>query len=313
VRTPSGGLHLWFQVPPKIDFRSSVGALVPGIDIRANGSYVVTPPSYGDYEKGGNRITGPWVWENDDEPALLPDEWRKAILALKTNKPKSKVDGEAQDTIPEFTRNVTLTSLAGSMRRRGMSQGAIEAALLVENRERCRPPLDDKEVQRIAASVSKYEPGQRTSAEHDPRNADNEGFEWPEDDPSHTSSHIPEDDEETYDDPNVTDDKKAKASARRAAFKGETEASALKRIRKQWPNLDNPETIVQKAYAWYAKNSTPTRMVKIGYLWKKITTLTNLNERYALLTVPNNAAVIILREDAMPIGDPCITASGMIL
>ena len=135
VRTPSGGLHLWFQVPPKIDFRGSVGALAPGIDIRANGSYVVTPPSSGDYEKDGNRITGPWVWETDDEPALLPDEWRKAILALKTNKPKSKAAGEAPDTIPEFTRNVTLTSLAGSMRRRGMSQEAIEAALLVENRE----------------------------------------------------------------------------------------------------------------------------------------------------------------------------------
>jgi hypothetical protein len=79
----------------------------------------------------------------------------------------------------------------------------------VENRERCRPPLEDEEVLRIAASVSRYEPGQRTSAEHDPQNADNEGFEWPEDDPSHTSSHIPEDDEETYDNPNVTDDKKA--------------------------------------------------------------------------------------------------------
>jgi hypothetical protein len=60
--------------------------------------------------------------------------------------------------IAEGHRNVTLTSLAGVMRHRGMSFAAIDAALQAENAERCRPPLAEAEVFRIARSVSNYAP-----------------------------------------------------------------------------------------------------------------------------------------------------------
>jgi hypothetical protein len=68
--------------------------------------------------------------------------------------PKATDDGR----IPEGGRNIHLASLAGSMRRRGMSPAAIEAALLIENAERCDPPLPQDEVRGIAISVSRYEP-----------------------------------------------------------------------------------------------------------------------------------------------------------
>ncbi|HUU14251.1 MAG TPA: primase C-terminal domain-containing protein [Terriglobia bacterium] len=55
-------------------------------------------------------------------------------------------------------RNKTLTSFAGSMRRRGMGKKAIVAALLVENNEKCDGPLPKTEVRRIAESVARYEP-----------------------------------------------------------------------------------------------------------------------------------------------------------
>lgn len=51
-----------------------------------------------------------------------------------------------------------LTSLAGSMRRRGFSEESIAAALLKENQVRCEEPLSSDEVKKIAASVAKYEP-----------------------------------------------------------------------------------------------------------------------------------------------------------
>jgi len=60
--------------------------------------------------------------------------------------------------IPEGQRDVTLTSLAGSMRRRGMTAEAIYAALAMTNTQRCRPPLSDDSVRRIAESVSRYPP-----------------------------------------------------------------------------------------------------------------------------------------------------------
>jgi hypothetical protein len=64
-----------------------------------------------------------------------------------------------RDVWSEGERNNNLTSLAGTMRQRGMSRKAIEAGLLAENAERCKPPLTDEEVFNIATSVSRYEPG----------------------------------------------------------------------------------------------------------------------------------------------------------
>jgi hypothetical protein len=51
-----------------------------------------------------------------------------------------------------------LTSLAGSMRRRGMSAEAIAAALMAQNAQHCHPPLPEREVRAIAESVSRYAP-----------------------------------------------------------------------------------------------------------------------------------------------------------
>ncbi len=63
-----------------------------------------------------------------------------------------------EDVIPEGQRNPALSSLAGTMRRRGMTPGEIAVALAEVNRNRCRPPLPDDEVERIARSISRYAP-----------------------------------------------------------------------------------------------------------------------------------------------------------
>lgn len=71
-----------------------------------------------------------------------------------TARPAAPVDGN----ILEGGRDVALTSLAGTMRRRGFSEAAILAALQVENVGRCQPPLSDDQVAKIARSVGRYEP-----------------------------------------------------------------------------------------------------------------------------------------------------------
>lgn len=45
VRTPSGGMHVYFRMPPDIDIRSAPHKVGPGVDVRANGGYVIAPPS----------------------------------------------------------------------------------------------------------------------------------------------------------------------------------------------------------------------------------------------------------------------------
>lgn len=87
-------------------------------------------------------------------------EWPAWLLSLvqptngKTKGPAPAIEGP----ILEGARNTTLTSMAGSMRQRGMSEAAILAALRSENEARCQPPMPDEEVQQIAVSVAKYEP-----------------------------------------------------------------------------------------------------------------------------------------------------------
>ena len=61
--------------------------------------------------------------------------------------------------IREQTRNNTLFRIAAGMRSRGCSKAGILAALLVENRAQCIPPLDEAEVRGITASAGRYPPG----------------------------------------------------------------------------------------------------------------------------------------------------------
>ena len=82
--------------------------------------------------------------------------WLKK-LAIGDTRPSRKRKGMIDRTrIRNGQRNVKLTSIAGTMRSQGLSKEAIEAALLEHNRPKCDPPLDDAEVRRIAASVSRY-------------------------------------------------------------------------------------------------------------------------------------------------------------
>ena len=62
------------------------------------------------------------------------------------------------------------------MRRPGMSKSAIEAALFVENRTRCKPPLPDNEVRRIANSIGSYPPSVSIVSEIDEGSQESE---WP--------------------------------------------------------------------------------------------------------------------------------------
>lgn len=76
-----------------------------------------------------------------------------------THASTAMVGAAANDpVISESGRNNALTSMAGSMRRQGFTQEVIEAALLKHNEAFCDPPLPDKEVASIAASVARYAP-----------------------------------------------------------------------------------------------------------------------------------------------------------
>jgi len=95
------------------------------------------------------------------------------LLLKKDDEPRRQPEGQVGDKILDGKRNASLASLAGTMRHRGMSQEAIEAALLAENRK-CSPPLPEAEVLSIARSISRYAPGGQGPAT---------GGAWPEPEP----------------------------------------------------------------------------------------------------------------------------------
>jgi Virulence-associated protein E-like domain/Bifunctional DNA primase/polymerase, N-terminal/Primase C terminal 1 (PriCT-1) len=147
ARSGGGGQHLYFTWPGE-PIRLSVGKLGAGLDIRGDGGYIIAPPSL-------HHTTGQaYTWENDLPIAPLP-EW--VLAKLQAPPPRQEGHG-AGTTIPEGQRNSTLTSLAGRWRRIGMPPKVLEAGLLVHNAQWCTPPLPEAEVQKIAASVGRYDP-----------------------------------------------------------------------------------------------------------------------------------------------------------
>jgi hypothetical protein len=79
-------------------------------------------------------------------------------LAGRLNGHRKSAATAVAERIPYGQRDDTLASLAGTMRRRGMSEDAILAALREENAAKCDPPLPEEDLRRIAHSVAGYRP-----------------------------------------------------------------------------------------------------------------------------------------------------------
>jgi hypothetical protein len=154
LRAETGnGYHLYFKTDQAI--RNSSGKLGAGIDIRGDGGYVVAPPSI---HFSGKQ----YLFSNDYPIAELPDAITRLLLepALAQDEIIVSEAGQIDREAVEGNRNDFLTKSAGSLRRKGFSADEIEALLLVSNQKRCKPPLSDREVRRIAKSVSRYSPAE---------------------------------------------------------------------------------------------------------------------------------------------------------
>jgi hypothetical protein len=150
VKTPSGGRHLYFRSPPGVEIRLSASQVAPGVDIRAWGGLVVA---------AGSEIDGRMYEVIADLPiADLPPEMVEHILKSPGSRSKAARAERIPEVIPEGEREFQLSSLAGSMRRRGASAAVILAAIREMNEEQCVPPLEDDDLERIAHSIARYDP-----------------------------------------------------------------------------------------------------------------------------------------------------------
>lgn len=156
----AGGVHLVFedpvpggigQAPP----RRRDGSVLPHIDVRSAGGYLVAP---GSLHANGKL----YVAEASSDPldGVLPAPAPEALVSWlrapsSNGAPTRLVADEPGRVFHDGERKRSLVSLAGSMHTRGMSEAAVVAAVIAEDAERCIPPLGEKEAARIARTVTK--------------------------------------------------------------------------------------------------------------------------------------------------------------
>lgn len=143
VATPSGGRHLYYI---SRSGRNAVD-LLPGVDCRYAGGYVLVPPS---------TINGvPYKAENSNHIAAGGEVLEK-LLSYQNGGRTEKF--ELPEDIPEGSRNNIIFKLAASLRDKGLTREAILAACEAENAGKCSPPLSDQELITIVDSAMKYTP-----------------------------------------------------------------------------------------------------------------------------------------------------------
>ena len=148
--TAGGGFHHIADYTPEI--RSC--KLTEGVDLLADGRYFVAFPSTIE----GRR----YEWEASSDPFdgvapfRVPQGWMQAYTAMR--KPAERQQVTTGGGLIQGSRNNGLTALGGAMRRYGMTEAEIMAALSIANETRCEIPLPSSELAQIVKSVSRYEP-----------------------------------------------------------------------------------------------------------------------------------------------------------
>jgi putative DNA primase/helicase len=141
--TGSGGRHVLLRHPGgkvgNVTSKNGKAPLGKGIDVRADGGYIVAPPSL---HVSGKR----YKWDQQGDLADMP-AWLVETLA----KPEPAKSEPAPDRIAEGSgRWKYLLGMGSRMRLAGASLAELEVALLECNRLRNDPPYPDYQVKRIA-------------------------------------------------------------------------------------------------------------------------------------------------------------------
>jgi hypothetical protein len=170
IKTGGGGLHFYFRRVPGL--RNSESLLAPGLDIRADGGYVVIA--------GGLHASGVMYDVLCDEPLAEMPAWIiEKLSAVKRERDKPvpedtaephaprsdvsrvRIDVANGSPIPDGVQNCTLfRKVACSLRGRGAEYDEILAAVRAANDERCMgKKLDDAELRKLSKSATRYAPG----------------------------------------------------------------------------------------------------------------------------------------------------------
>lgn len=137
IDTPSGGQHIYWLANKAIEVRNSAGKLAPGVDVRADGGYVVGPGSrteQGTYEYNGQR-----------KVEKIPSWLRSALTASgsattqvqqharkTTAKPVTNGDDYALAALKGEVDNVKQTPIGVGQRNNALNTAAFKLRKFIE-------------------------------------------------------------------------------------------------------------------------------------------------------------------------------------
>lgn len=145
--TGGGGRHYYFKMPKGLKIACSTG-IMPKVDIRGEGGYVVVPPST---HSSGN--TYKWIHSIHDFEIAEAPQW---LINMILKKRRGKL---TRRLVPHGERNYEASRWSGKLIRQFKGQEEAEAKAWLElqkwNEECCQPPLDDKELRTVYESILK--------------------------------------------------------------------------------------------------------------------------------------------------------------
>ena len=175
--TGGGGSHMYYKHPGF--WIEQAAALMPGIDLRGDGGFVVAPPS--------KHVSGAiYQWEIGSGPAERPyGDWPEKLERLRIahqnepkplngNGPAGGPVGKGRGIDPEEIirrgiavgeRNDTLARVAGHFASDAKDEAEVLRNTLYINAEACAEPLEHSELRKIVASIWSREAGRRLQTE----------------------------------------------------------------------------------------------------------------------------------------------------
>ena len=184
VHTPGGGMHLWYK------YKEGMGnatRILPGIDIRGDGGYVIVPPSmnevgaYYTWDSQYNLKTAtlgeipainvpkkgslspPKEESNIRDSSLSPPSPASAYYS--TEKPKSQDLYSRHICLEEGTRDESLFTIANALIRARIDEKEVKEVLNIISRS-CTPPFPTTEAERkISSAIERASRRERPIAE----------------------------------------------------------------------------------------------------------------------------------------------------
>jgi len=162
VRTPSGGVHLWFRFDNE-RMKHLQGRGLP-VDVLSKGGFVVTPPTARGAATG--KQAGAYVFERGsladlEQLSILPQDWETRLLALA---PGEVLEGEAKSARAKSASGPIASRFREGERNTGLFRAALRMApncdsaadlarCLLDVNRLCAPSLPTAEVTKIAKSA----------------------------------------------------------------------------------------------------------------------------------------------------------------